>query len=163
MLIYIYISLCGSRWYLNISFTLYKSNLRSIKHCCDLYRSSKLGCVWFLVVNNILKVGTGDIVTCIHLFPDGISIMALLGSGVSSSIRIFWGDAVYFEVFRKCFIPIKRSIWVFGLKVLLLVNLIQLVYWIIIGGDIYFRRNLGWNSIWDYINFIDSNVYRTRV
>ena len=95
--------------------------------------------------------------------PDGISIMALLGSEGSSSIRLFWVDAVNFEVFRNRFIPIKVIIWFFTYKGVQWVNWIRGVCWIIISGDIYVLRNWGLNSKCNYIDCIDSHFYRTRV
>ena len=67
-------------------------------------------------MNNILKFSEEDLGNRVQLYPDCITIMAVLSSGISSIIQIFWGDAVDFEVFRKWFKPIKGKIWVFGYK-----------------------------------------------
>ena len=67
-------------------------------------------------MKNIIKVGTGDLGTCIQLCPDGISIISLLSSGRSSSIQIFGGNLVNFEVFSNHVIPIKGRIWIFSYK-----------------------------------------------
>ena len=80
---YAYISLCV------ISFTLWKITFRSIKRFCKSDRAQNLGCVWFVVMNNILSVGEGYFGACIQLCPDGIIIIAFLGSGNISSIQIF--------------------------------------------------------------------------
>ena len=56
---YIYIYLGDIIWQSDISFTLWKSTFRSIKCCCKSDRASKFGCVWFVVMKNTIKVGTG--------------------------------------------------------------------------------------------------------
>ena len=81
----------------------------------------------------------------------------------SSSIRSFCSDAMNFEVFSKQVVPIKVRIWVLCYKVVRWVNWIWGIYWIVVGGDIYVYRNWGWNPIWNYVDWIDRNVYRPRV
>ena len=111
-------------------------------------------------MNNINNVGTGDLGYCIQLWPDGIRIMALLSSGSSSSIRIFWSEVVNFEVYSKWVVPIEGSIWFLFLKWVRWVNCIRGVYWIITSGNIDVCRNWGWNSRWSYIDSIYRNIYR---
>ena len=86
--------------------------------------------------------------------------MALLSIRSISSIQIFLIDAVNFEVFSKRVIPIKVRVWVLCYKGVQLVNWIWGVYWITIGGDIYFCKTWGLNSRCKYIDCIYSNVYR---
>ena len=139
------------------------NNFGSIKCSCNSDRASKIGCVWFVVMNNILKVGALYLVACIQFCPDGIIIMALLISGSSIITQIFWVNAVNFEVFSKWVIPIKVRIWVFSYKGVQWVKWIWWVYWIIICGYINVCSNWGWVSIWNYIDCIDRNIYRPRV
>ena len=113
---YIYISLCGRIWHSEISLTLWKSTFGIIDSCLKSDRVSKFGCVFFVVMNNILKVGLWYLGACAQLCPDVIRILALLSSGSSIIIQMFWGNAVNFEVFSKRVIPIEGRVWVFSYK-----------------------------------------------
>ena len=133
----VYIYFGGSKWHSEISFILWKSDFGSIKRCCKSNRASKIWCLWFVVMNNILNSGSVNLGVCIHLFPDGISIIDILSNGISSSTRIFWGDAVDFELFINRVIPIKVRIWIFGYRVVLWVKIILGFYRIIVSLYIY--------------------------
>ena len=82
-------SLCGRILYSEISITLWKSTFGSINCFCKSDRAPKLKCVWFVVMDNILKGTAGYLGAGIQLFPYDISIITLLGSGISSSIQRF--------------------------------------------------------------------------
>ena len=62
---------------------------RKYQVLCKSDRESKLGCVWFVIMSIIIKVGTGYLGACVQFCPCCISIMDLLGSGSSISILIF--------------------------------------------------------------------------